>query len=1012
MAGSEREGRGFPTSGAVALVVVVVSAVLGQQFPLIPSRPALPDRVAARYVAVQNVEARLWQDPFEAIDRHRRETAEDSPRSVAVALTPDGKLTALAVPPGTSAAAFPDGHRHDPPLVGRTGPGQVMVLGVMVFGGRSVEDTEHRRRTRYAVVSGLNRASFAPLEEDRIGYFRPAESSQSSTLPVLIPFETFKDQSANQILVLWLDEGALVSTDETWTPAFGKIMTALDACSATSGPSAELRVIGPVSSRNLGLLWNKRSELKSCGQDIKFFPAMATAGIEKVSWPRLMATDDQLILELIRELKLRGADPACSRSSWSSVIERPLAWLRSRPAPPCDTSPGHIALISEWDTFYGRQLPEAFIAHVRKDCLLRGDRRVCARLDDPHESWIHQFSYLRGLDGIAGAPRGASTERPEKKESSKDNKPAQQIERAEQDPQLDYLRRLAARLREVHGSDPHPAEITAIGVLGSDVYDKLLVLQAVRREFPGKLFFTTDLDARLLHPAEYRAARNLIVASSFGLTLNHDLQGGIPPFRDTYQTATFLATLVALKDRTGGGIAVNVGDPTSVLLPRVFEIGRTEPFDLSRTCGKSDPSCLDVHPAPHRLFPRVGLKKMLILACGLIAAAILLYHASAGIQALVRGAAASFGRWYERAPRSLVMAVAITVSSIGPSVGALLTQGRDGEPFALAEGISLWPTELLRLVVLGLALGFLVIGRRKLETTTATLSDRFFRPSAAGDATIAEPLWQKHRERSRVWRRARRVAWSTFLYMVLGMSLGYVLGFPTVPYRGPVTYAVDRALLLACVIAVNVLIFSVVDAVRLCHRTLAALNEAQRAKNTAAFAQQSPLPLWPRATRVRFSDELGIDDAYVEPWITVNFIAEWTTALEWMVYWPFVAIALMIVARAPWFDDWSFPIVLVILFAVSLSYLGWCLYVLRSDAERARRESLQRLTSELIRLKGQPIAAKSPAAQVEAMIHDIDTLRGGALASLWQQPILRGASLVAGSVGGVTILDYLSLAGL
>ena len=61
--------------------------------------------------------------------------------------------------------------------------------------------------------------------------------------------------------------------------------------------------------------------------------------------------------------------------------------------------------------------------------------------------------------------------------------------------QLDYVLRLAAALKEEEAKNGE--EFRAIGVLGSDVYDKLLILQALRPTFPRAIFFTTDLNARL-----------------------------------------------------------------------------------------------------------------------------------------------------------------------------------------------------------------------------------------------------------------------------------------------------------------------------------------------------------------------------------------------------------------------------------------------------------------------------------------------------------------------------------
>ena len=120
--------------------------------------------------------------------------------------------------------------------------------------------------------------------------------------------------------------------------------------------------------------------------------------------------------------------------------------------------------------------------------------------------------------------------------------------------------------------------IKAIGIVGSDVYDTLLILQALRHRFPNVLFFTTGLDARFWHPRELSWSRNLIVTSSYGLSLHPELQKSVPLFRDSLQTAQYTAVLAAL------------GHPElrtlTFIPPRRFEIGKRGAVDLS------------VHPAP------------------------------------------------------------------------------------------------------------------------------------------------------------------------------------------------------------------------------------------------------------------------------------------------------------------------------------------------------------------------------------------------------------------------------
>ena len=117
-------------------------------------------------------------------------------------------------------------------------------------------------------------------------------------------------------------------------------------------------------------------------------------------------------------------------------------------------------------------------------------------------------------------------------------------------------------------------ELKAIGVLGSDVYDKLLILQAVRKRFPNAIFFTTDLDARLLHTSQYEWTRNLVIASHFGLQLHPTLQNDIPSFRDSYQTSAFFSVLHSL------GHVTSMGSSHGAPLEQDASMRRTAPESM------------------------------------------------------------------------------------------------------------------------------------------------------------------------------------------------------------------------------------------------------------------------------------------------------------------------------------------------------------------------------------------------------------------------------------------------
>ena len=166
---------------------------------------------------------------------------------------------------------------------------------------------------------------------------------------------------------------------------------------------------------------------------------------------------------------------------------------------------------------------------------------------------------------------------------------ASRFESAEGQSQFDYLRRLAADLKEHDARYRRNREghIAAIGVLGSDVYDKLLILQALRPELPDALFFTTDLNELLLPQYKTRYTRSLLVASSYGLKLNDALQADIPPFRDTYQTSIFRAVEDQLTFSHPSACERTTEPNTSSAVlqcwsgaPVLFQIGRTAPLAL------------------------------------------------------------------------------------------------------------------------------------------------------------------------------------------------------------------------------------------------------------------------------------------------------------------------------------------------------------------------------------------------------------------------------------------------
>jgi hypothetical protein len=257
------------------------------------------------------------------------------------------------------------------------------------------------------------------------------------------------------------------------------------------------------------------------------------------------------------------------------------------------TGTDDVAIISEQDTYAARAIQQTFIERIVNRQFPHGglSLRDWTLLDQC--PCIHPYTYLRGIDGeLPKEQSGQSSGDTDNNQSSNQsesgksnggsdaNKQTQQNGQQTGAPdaeglnQTDYLERLVDQIVRTNADlQPKGRYIKAVAVLGSDVYDKLEILQALRPKLPGAMFLTNHLDARFSLSQEWNVTRNLFIFSSYGLTLNAEYQRGMPPFRDSFQTAIYEATLEATR-------AIPEGSGTAASA-RIFEIGRSGPFDLS-----------------------------------------------------------------------------------------------------------------------------------------------------------------------------------------------------------------------------------------------------------------------------------------------------------------------------------------------------------------------------------------------------------------------------------------------
>ncbi|HEX2825150.1 MAG TPA: hypothetical protein VHP37_02275 [Burkholderiales bacterium] len=1008
-------------------MLLLALGVAVQQLPLEVTRPSPSHVLREGYPTLQKVPARLWEDPFDAIAGQTRRGGEQSAGKARPRETLLTDVSSEIEKLGRKAQC-------------------VSIMPVTVFGGPFGEYSEVRRRTRHAVVSGLLRSGFSALDEDHLGYVRigndPGDGPE--VLSQVIPFEWFERKAADapnqawrrlescehkeRVLLLWLDE------DNLFESPLRKIMSITEKFARYSADIDRVRLIGPAGSRTLEEMV---SELNRYEQPKPAAPMDIAAAFVRAAYaPRdgsgangnggadtessrgtrreplwtygapleifvwgATTPPDEIKGSADRPAALQFANNGISivraAADDLSVIRRIKPELEQRGVV---LGRDPIALVSESETSYGRQLTSL----IKKEVLISA-RAVADRPQQVKEGdLVLGFNYFRGLDGETAfaAAQGAQarSEKDEKRKASERGETSSGL------AQLDYARRIAAAVRERHNElRSLGSKIGAIGILGTDFYDKSLLLQALKKEMPQAVFFTTDLDARMTDENQTRWSRNLLVFSGLGLSLHPSLQGGIGPFRDAYQTSAFLSTLLAVNMRQQHPASQRPSDRDGIIhaveastllaervAPRAYEVGTREFFDYGPAVSANhvaevqDDDCSAFNVQKCRtLYPKVSRFVQLEGVRSLLCAALILLGAAGLVYTTSRFARDKFGDAYARI-RNPVLAM-IVASFVALALWGLVLAWNDSivrEPFRWAEGYSAWPSLMLRYLAALLSVWFLyavvkdhkhmieVLGKFGLPTepdtkdTTAVpwwltrarqlLSDgsylrridwsilRWARQRPEGPVNAVE-VTRDYLVLASAERRWDRLWPVVSCYVIFGMSLVLLWDEPGNPVRGAGTRAFSLTLLVIYIAAYSFLLFAVVDAVR--------LFDAFVEKLMVADTKYAP------ATLQTFRAELNLRedplvDRYLADWLDIKLFAEQTESTISLVYFPFVILAIWLIGRSQLFDAWYTPPSLAIIFLLGALYTAFATLRLRKTAERARSTAVDSMTRLLVGIRG------------------------------------------------------------
>jgi hypothetical protein len=1118
---SEDERASWVAQWPLLLMLLVATGVLVKIAPLESARPVQERAAPTHYSGVQDVEARLWEDPFVVRSVALKDRDLRKPLDLARDDVPHSPATLT---------------QRVTEAIARDGVKEFAVVGAMVFGTNYAEDIETRRRYRSAVIAGLLQLGYRPENPDAIGYvWMPSvsdkEVSAGVRLPEVVPFEWFERQPdekrevstspattqeaagdgkaqgsssgdqpssregnalSKRLLLLWIDEGGLganpVASVESLLrivlcgPDPNKLPAKADCRTRTMRP---IPILGPAGSGTLKGIY----QAVASQPDRLTAPAKPSLRLDFYSSAATIAPrsiDDALPAHLEARSGKTGYDaclfagPGAKKGCQGdapgvrvyrvttgderlgAALAHELVQLRSLGSPWRDWSllpysytrasercSGLVVLISEADTEYGQALGRELDYAMKEQC----SKGRAVRLQ--------HVRYFRGLDGLVGAATSGAagstaTATRARGPIEAPEFPTAPPERAEGRSQVDYLRRLSAQLTELNAAERRAGYpgIRAVGVFGSDAYDKLLVFQALRASLPHAVFFTTDLDARFLRPDQAAWARNVVTASGYGIALRPELQGGALPFRDSYQSGMYFATLAALKPTLAGELKPEWFDRA-----QLFEIGRTRPVELTRgNAGlrtrsgdpragpgvypedPKQPCTLEVPQNCNAVYVDPGGRGRASLVQRLTDRPGLAFLAAAsGLAFVLLTMRTVFTR---RAVLPVVVVGIAVIASIGTLAWSDDVSG-GGEPLEWLQGVSLWPAVFLRALAALLAVVFLAYGWRSMQGRLHHVGERFFgaprfgASTPGGRWTLTWPEFLRHLTPARRYacresdmrafmlgdgKRVDAVhLWQGFLRdggfapaaVRVSVSLLLFLGFalfvflfepPSLPYRGQAVRLSAAWSTLLSLTLLWVLVFAVVDATRRAVLLMHCIAEHEIA--------------WPRAAVDDYVKNTGLPEAYLERWIAFSASVEIARSVETLVYLPSVIVLVLVITFSSLFDALNLPLPLLLAFAGAIVYLLYCARSLRIAAESARMAALSGGRDALMQLKGDALVADAATgsvqrdpnkvrAQLEDLLDRIKSEKKGAFSGILQQPYLKALLIPASGYGGISLLEFL-----
>ena len=269
--------------------------------------------------------------------------------------------------------------------------------------------------------------------------------------------------------------------------------------------------------------------------------------------------------------------------------------------------------------------------------------------------------------------------------------------------------------------------------------------------------------------------------------------------------------------------------------PLIFEIGRRNAVALTDSVDT-------IHPRKNQFAGSVGV--YVKIGVILLSAFFFFFFTSAHINNFVRQLFRAENKRYVMAFICGVFLIIFFVVAI-----YLFSNPSEEEPFSLFEGISVWPTEIFRLIAISLSILFLYWSWRNRKNNTKDINTDFvfnnskdnvsktgirnkiknvleldWKPGESNQEISISSSWFDYISHDSDYYHVWRVIIIAIFYISL-CSLIISFDMPVSPARGPYTFWIDKVLIIINVALFILLISYVFDVTRCCRKFITILSE-------------------------------------------------------------------------------------------------------------------------------------------------------------------------------------------